>query len=209
MMRKYCVLGAAALLGAASPAAAVTICLGGGCAAQPNSNVLVDMGVTGTTVTGTLNNAPGIVSFTSIEDLINNANGQARVGAVDGVLNNPITIALNGGIINALELDINALTNGNVTFSFTGGNSNGVVTGPFDIGKNGSNFFNAFNGSFSSVTLSFGDGGTVQDIRQVRMTTGALAGVPEPATWALMIMGFGAVAGAMRRRSAGKDARFA
>ena len=37
-----------------------------------------------------------------------------------------------------------------------------------------------------------------------------LAGVPEPAAWALMILGFGAVAGAMRRRQAVKaTVRFA
>ena len=34
-------------------------------------------------------------------------------------------------------------------------------------------------------------------------------GVPEPATWALMILGFGAVAGAMRRRQAKTTVRFA
>src|SRR3546814_13691746 len=60
--------------------AAVTICLGGGCSAQPGSNVLVNAGVPGPTVSGTLNNAPGTVSFTSTEDLIGLANGQARVG---------------------------------------------------------------------------------------------------------------------------------
>ncbi len=38
---------------------------------------------------------------------------------------------------------------------------------------------------------------------------GALAGVPEPATWALMILGFGAVGGAMRRRRAVTGAAFA
>ena len=39
---------------------------------------------------------------------------------------------------------------------------------------------------------------------------GALAGVPEPATWALMILGFGAVGGALRRRQATKaTVRFA
>lgn len=35
------------------------------------------------------------------------------------------------------------------------------------------------------------------------------AGVPEPATWALMILGFGAVGGAMRRRQAKASVRFA
>lgn len=34
----------------------------------------------------------------------------------------------------------------------------------------------------------------------------SVAGVPEPATWALMILGFGAVGGAMRRRSAVRTA---
>jgi len=33
--------------------------------------------------------------------------------------------------------------------------------------------------------------------------------VPEPATWALMILGFGAVGGAMRRRNAKTSVRFA
>jgi len=36
-----------------------------------------------------------------------------------------------------------------------------------------------------------------------------LGGVPEPATWALMILGFGAVGGAMRRRNAKTSVRFA
>ena len=35
------------------------------------------------------------------------------------------------------------------------------------------------------------------------------AGVPEPATWALMILGFGAVGGAMRRRKVQTSVRFA
>ena len=32
------------------------------------------------------------------------------------------------------------------------------------------------------------------------LSAGAVAGVPEPATWAMMLMGFGAVGGALRRR---------
>ncbi len=70
-MRNLGKLAAAALLlGASAPAsAAVTICLGGGCAAQPGSNVLLNTGDTGTSVQGTLNNAPGTVTLTSTESL--------------------------------------------------------------------------------------------------------------------------------------------
>jgi hypothetical protein len=46
--------------------------------------------------------------------------------------------------------------------------------------------------TFSAVGTSDSFGGYVDNI--------SLSGVPEPATWALMILGFGAVGGAMRRR---------
>ncbi len=192
---------AAALIGASVPAsAAVTICLGGGCVANPDSNVLLNTGDTGTTVTGTLNNAAGTVSLSSTESLTLPANGAARVTATDGVLNNPLTFTFNDGLISALEFNINALTNGDVFFTFSGGDSDGLVTTLYDLSQNGQNFFNAFNGTFQSVTMSFANGATVQDVRQFRMTSAAA--VPEPATWALMLIGFGAIGFGMRRRRA-------
>lgn len=207
-MRKIAFLiASAALFSAAAPAsAAVTICLGGGCSAQPDSNVLINSGAPGTSVTGTLNNAPGTVTFSSTEQLIGLANGQARVAAVDGVLNNPLTFAIDSGLISALEFNIDALSNGNVFFTFTGGDSDGVVTSPFALDKNGSNFYNAFNGTFSSVTMSFGNGATVSDVSQFRLNASpAVAAVPEPATWAMMMFGFAGAGFAMRRRK--KDTR--
>lgn len=153
-------------------------------------------GATGTSINATLHNAPGIVTFSSLESLETQANGQARIFANDGVLNNPITIAYAGGLISKLELNVNALSSGDVTFKFAGGNSDGLVLGSYGLGSNGSDFFNAFNGTFQSVTLSFGSGATVEDIRQVRMTTAPA--VPEPATWATMLLGFGLIGGAMR-----------
>lgn len=211
-MRNLIKLTAAiAMVGASVPAsAAVTICLGGGCAAQPGSNVLVTEGVPGFNVTGTLNNAPGTVNFSSTEQLIGLANGQARVGAVDGVLNNPLTFSLTGGLITALEFNIDALTSGNVIFSFSGGDSNGLVTSAYAIGQNGSNFFNAFNGTFSSVTMTFADGATVSDVGQFRLNSAqAVAAVPEPATWALMMLGFGAIGFSVRRRKQDVRVRYA
>ncbi|MBL0915505.1 MAG: hypothetical protein IBJ13_08310, partial [Sphingopyxis sp.] len=75
-MRNFGKLAAAALLlGTSVPAsAAVTICLGGGCAAQPASNVLLNTGETGPSVTGTLNNMAGTVTLTSTESLTLPAN---------------------------------------------------------------------------------------------------------------------------------------
>src|SRR3546814_14709786 len=100
--------------------AAVTVCVGGGCSAQPGSNVLVNAGGPGPTVSGTLNNAPGTVSFTSTEDLIGLANGQARVGAADLVLNKPLTFTYHDGMISALDYNIDAPTHGTVSFPFIG-----------------------------------------------------------------------------------------
>jgi hypothetical protein len=44
---------------------------------------------------------------------------------------------------------------------------------------------------------------SLSDVRQVRLGgIQTAAAVPEPATWALMLMGFGAVGYSMRRRGA-------
>lgn len=202
-MRNFSKLALAALLiGTSVPAsAAVTICLGGGCAAQPGSNVLLNTGDTGTSVQGTLNNAPGTVTLTSTESLSLPASGAARVRATDGILNNPLTFSFDDGLISALEFNINALTSGDVFFTFAGGDSDGQVTTLYDLGDDGQNFFNAFNGTFKSVTMTFTNGATVQDVRQFRMNAATpMAAVPEPATWAMMLFGFGAIGFGMRRR---------
>jgi hypothetical protein len=194
-------LAAGTALAAASPAgAAVTICLGGGCAGgNPASNVLFTDNLSGTSINATLNNAPGIVTFSSLETLKTQANGQARIFANDGVLNNPLTITYAAGLISKLELNVDAITSGNISFTFAGGDSDGVVLGPYALGSSGSNFYNAFNGTFKSVTVSFLNGATVSDVSQVRVTTAAA--VPEPATWALMLFGFGAVGVSLRSRN--------
>ena len=66
---------------------------------------------------------------------------------------------------------------------------------------NGSFTFTGFSGFGPNTTLSISSTGTfgVDAIIDNLSVSGA---VPEPATWALMILGFGAVGGAMRRRAA-------
>lgn len=56
-------------------------------------------------------------------------------------------------------------------------------------------------GAFEGIGYAIGNGGSYfNDSTGVNFSV--VAGVPEPATWALMILGFGAVGGAMRRRQA-------
>src|SRR3546814_5988087 len=90
---------------------------------------------------------------------------------------------------------------GNVFCSLSGCNSIGQVKSLYGIGENGSNFFNAFNGTFSSVTMTFTDGATVSDVGQFRLNAApSVAAVPEPATWAMMMLGFAAIGFSVRRR---------
>ena len=55
-------------------------------------------------------------------------------------------------------------------------------------------------GPFDTITVQQTNGYAVID--NVRFGANADTGVPEPATWAMMIAGFGLVGGAMRRRKA-------
>lgn len=191
-----------ALAGVSPASAAVTICLGGGCAGgNPLSQVQFTSGQSGTSIDATLNNAPGTVTFSSLETLKTHGNGQASLMALDGVLDNPLTITYADGLISKLELSLDAGVTGNISFSFLGGDSDGVTLAPYALG-NSANVYNALNGTFKSVTVSFLNSATVKDVKQVRVTAAPVASaVPEPATWALMLLGFGAVGASLRVRN--------
>ena len=147
------------------------------------------------------------------------ANGQARIEATNTVLEN-LTIALTdlsdpmagfgyiefnidetGNIGNAMSVTIDALDQFGNPFSETA-----------DVG-NGSNFFSALatDGEvIRSISFNTGDTTGFTDIRQIRIqpAVGTQPGsVPEPATWAMMLFGFGA-AGVAMRRSRRKTALF-
>ncbi len=105
------------------------------------------------------------------------------------------------------------------TFEFLGASSN-VVSGPVAISQEMSfahigNFLRPADYRLDSDTISFSgirqiitvdseDLGTTRDYSTIAFATdgivGIAAGVPEPATWGLMIAGFGLIGGAMRRR---------
>jgi hypothetical protein len=72
--------------------------------------------------------------------------------------------------------------------------SRGAFISAFGVG-NGGGAGADFNALADNVTLTTDAGSTGYDFQ-------AAAAVPEPATWAMMIMGFGLVGAAMRRRTA-------
>ena len=133
------------------------------------------------TIQGCLNGQPTtFVDFTSDENIVANG-GQARIDAVDaGFSLLTIGFAAPGDTFAKLVLNINATTDGFVTFS----GSPGGISSSFAVSGAGSNFFTLTGEDFLSVTLDTTTD-IVLDVRQVRLGTTSTA-VPEPATLALL-----------------------
>lgn len=106
-----------------------------------------------------------------------------------------------GGFFNDVELnlfgtsgataDFTLTDDGGQTFTFTG---IALSNGENRLG------FSAINGQqIANVAFTL-TSGTINDVRQVRLNAGQpTGGVPEPAAWAMMMMGFGATGAALRR----------
>jgi hypothetical protein len=174
----------------------------------------------GTTVLGELGQGSGIdVLFTGTTTdsnnlLLSSGEGQAKVtGALNTGTSNPndkfgitnFNIALeNNALFDWIELSLTGT--GNVSFSlldnmgnlFTSDDTGNFI---FDLTNGQNKFaFQAVDGQ-SIAGLSFTvTGGKVETVSQVRIGQAAAAAVPEPATWALMLVGFGAIGFTMRRR---------
>ena len=177
-------------------AANATIVISAGNNPQPNEeNVLLTNGMTGTTVTGTFNNFPGLNAvFTSTQTLVEDASGQARITAGDANLTN-IDISLSEGTFGDLIFALNP-PSGNVpnpTFNIT---ATGTATTQILSGTvtTGNQFYTivATGETLSSVSIT-SDG--LQDIRQIRFsditTPGGGGGggggeIPEPSTLAML-----------------------
>ena len=110
-----------------------------------------------------------------------------------------LTYALGGNGSNVIFNDPNGATITGGTFGFGSGGQLQVSL-PVSL-LNGSNAFNfAYSPGAGSSAQSFGDEGF--GISSVLLTGNAFAGgVPEPATWALMMLGVGLAGGVMRRRA--------
>jgi hypothetical protein len=209
-------LAGAAVTLAAGPANATVIIGTGAGTLQPDENVLFNNNPpNGLTVTGVTNQSATGVSITGGETLVGNG-GQARVQSLDGLINTAFTY--NGVANQELGFDLSdpakaftsaefrifvgggTATQATLTFVDTAGQQ---FQSTFAIPSNG--FFNAQATNGEQINFfSVGTNGSFEDARQIRIggigAIGAL--VPEPASWALMIMGVGGIGASLRRRRA-------
>ena len=209
MSLRVAITGSAAVLGLAvacpSPGA-VTFYNSAG-PVQPEENVLLDSGAVGTTIFGATNQTGTRVLFRSLSSgvqLESHSNGQARIEAVGGLLDSVAFSLADGGGFGEVEFLLHqggGRADGNVTVTLAGSFAGGQASQTFSL-TNGNNWFAArtTDGDFiTSVSVTTDNG--VDDLRQVRLGGFlAAAPVPEPATWAMMLGGFGLLGAAVRRR---------
>jgi hypothetical protein len=173
--------------------------------------------ITGLTQSGT------VVNFTGTSTngtTLHASGGQAEVegGLIaatpapnDTFLLTSLSFSLASGTFNNVEFNVFGGTATSVTFTGFDNNNDPIVLAQQALG-NGENFFAlvGINGqSIKSLTLTF-NGGGVDDVRQIRLDDAVAGAVPEPATWAMMILGFAGIGFmAYRRKNQGSAFRIA
>lgn len=198
----------------ANAAAQLQQCTSGASCVSGTTNVNLGDFNTGTaTVTGTVGTQAGapVVQFTSNggSTLLETNTGAATVFTADGSALSQLTFTLLGGAsFTAAEFNLErgSLTDISTPLMITltalgGGTSTFSVSNP-----NGSNIFDiiaAPGESYTSASFSTTNGGFA-DLKQLRLVLANSTGpVPEPATWAMMLLGFGGIGMAMRRSRRG------
>jgi opacity protein-like surface antigen len=158
-----------------------------------DANVLFKTQMTDvTSVFGFANGAgqPQIITFSSGDAFNTSASGQAKITPFATTFND-LTMTASGtaSAFTALLLDVKVP--GTETLTFT--SPTPITSGATQVvTANGENFIlvSAINGeTFSS--LSFTSTGNLSSVEQVRVDiAGNVRAVPEPATWAMMVLGF-------------------
>ena len=149
--------------------------------------------------------------FTFSYDLTNNTDGtlnpQGRVTSFG--FNDGTAVALDGDIVNGDfgSIDISGATypNGHGTIAVCLFEANGSCTGNGDGIALGDTFSGTFTLLYDASLTSLDLSGFVVRYQSMGATgqlssTGSVGEVPEPATWAMMLLGMGGIGYSMRRR---------
>jgi hypothetical protein len=213
---------ATAAFAVSTPAAAVTLFYQCGVNAPPGSSCIsdtnnVNLNTASNVGLTSAGQSPGTgyivpdgptIDFTSTTDSLNlDASGQATITAMTGALNNLTFTILGGSSISTAEFNLVDLKN--VDFDVTLYTLlNGVVTATsqtFNATGNGSNRFGVVaDGTITGVTINSSTG--FGALTQLRLTAASpVSPVPELATWAMMLIGFGGIGMTMRRKQRPTD----
>jgi hypothetical protein len=187
---------------AAMPAVAATITVG--VVPQIDEN-LVSTGDTGNPVTALTSPSAFEISISGTENLVTPAAGlQLIVSAADGGFSTlTFSLANPTSTFSTLILNLDVSADGTVTFT----DDVSGTSSPFALDDNGSNFFTITGGPFSSISFTTFVNGSeaailseVENVRLGGVTLANPSGVPEPGSWALMLLGFGIAGLALRKR---------
>lgn len=217
-MRKLTLLAAAAFAATAVPASA-TITIGNQSVGQGQTVQFNPPSPDGPTIFGYTNQTNTSVTFTSLTSQTlhgTDAQGQSRVEAISGGTQIPLTsidISLTSGLYfdyaefnmtnagspgDAVQVTVTGYDQFGAAFS----QNFGIAPGDPTLG-NGQNFVSFLASNGEHIThISFNNTGNsgFTDLRQLRINgIQGITPVPEPATWAMMLVGFGAAGVAMRR----------
>ncbi len=230
-MNKKLALAALLSIGATSPAMAQNLLVNGGFDGDnvPTGGYVVynagdTIGGGGWTVLGAGGNSslnahtayvePGVAFVSQAGANALDLTGAGNTGPLDGIIQ---TVATTVGQAYLLSFYVgNADGNGNyllpssLTLSIGGGTPVTYTNSDITAGTiNWKYFSTSFVASSSSTSIQFNNATAIGD-NYAGLDTVVLSAVPEPATWAMMIAGFGIVGGAMRRqRKAKTTVRFA
>jgi hypothetical protein len=191
-------------LGFATPASAATVlqlCSNGASCVTGTTNVNIVASTDVATVVGNVGIGGPEVDFTSTDTThLDGIDGAAKVQRDDGADLTQITFTLLTGAFSAAEFNFEQGSPKafDVTLSASDGSSQLIHLD----NANGSNIFDVFGTAGETYTSAsiVSTNGSFTDFKQLRLVlAGQPFSVPEPGTWAMMLVGFAGIGMSLRR----------